>query len=125
METDVDAKRVLQAYIDGFDNDDADALAALFADNAIIEDPVGTPPKRGDEIRDWFHQGVMMRARLMLDAPIRGSHTRAAAMAFTVQMEVDGELRRVRSIDTIEINDEGLITCLRGYWGPDDTVDDR
>lgn len=114
------AKTALQAYVDAFNCGDADALIALFADDAVIEDPVGTPPKDGAEISEWFRQGVAMQARLELDAPIRGSHGHAAAMAFRVHMVQDGRPLTIRSLDAIEVNERGLITRLRGYWGPDD-----
>lgn len=116
----VSAKAVLQAYIDGFNNGDADALIALFAEDAVIEDPVGTPLKYAADIPDWFRQGVAMQARLELDTPIRGSHRNAAAMAFRVHMVQDGQPLTIRSLDTIEINEQGLITRLNGYWGPGD-----
>jgi steroid delta-isomerase len=120
MSDQITAKAVLQAYIDGFNDADADALSALFASDAVIEDPVGTPLKRGADIPAWFRQGVAMGARLELVAPIRGSHGRAAAMAFKVHMVQDGQPLTIRSLDTIEINEQGLITRLDGYWGVDD-----
>lgn len=114
------AKALLQAYVDGFNNADAEALIALFADDAVIEDPVGTAPKRGAEIAAWFRQGVAMEARLQLDTPIRGSHGNAAAMAFTLHMVQDGQPVSVRSLDVIEVDAAGLIARLEGYWGEGD-----
>lgn len=65
-------KAAMQAYVDGLNRGDAEAVIALFSEDAVIEDPVGTPPKRGQEIRDWFHQAVAMQARLTLATPIQG-----------------------------------------------------
>ena len=113
-------KRALQAYVDGLNAGDADAVIALFADDAVIEDPVGTPPKRGREIEQWFRRAVEMRARLALAAPIRGSHGRAAAMAFTVTTTFEGRVRVTRSIDAVHFDDAGRIVRLEGYWGPGD-----
>jgi steroid delta-isomerase len=113
-------KAALQAYVDGLNAGDAEAVIALFAADAQIEDPVGTPPKRGREIAEWFHRAVEMRARLALAGPIRGSHGRAAAMAFTVTTRFEGELRVLRSIDAVTFDDAGRITRLEGYWGPED-----
>lgn len=114
------AKAALQAYVDGLNAGDADAVIALFAPDAEIEDPVGTPPKRGREIERWFRRAVEMRARLELAGPIRGSHGRSAAMAFTVTTRFEGQLRVTRSIDAVTLDDAGRIARLEGYWGTDD-----
>ncbi|MGK5554558.1 nuclear transport factor 2 family protein [Actinomadura kijaniata] len=110
-------KRVLQSYVDGFNAGDAAAVAALFADDAVIEDPVGTPPVKGREAIDEFYaNAVSAGTRLTLDAPIRGSHGDRAAMAFTV--EVTG--LRIRVIDAMTFDDQGRITRMEAFWGPDD-----
>jgi steroid Delta-isomerase len=113
-------KAVLQAYVDGLNAGDADAVIALFAPDAVIEDPVGTSEKRGPEIVAWFRRAATMRARLELATPIRGSHGLAAAMAFTVTTRFDGKLRTTRSLDTIRFDEHGRIIRLEGYWGPED-----
>jgi len=113
-------KAALKAYVDGLNAGDADAVIALFAPDAEIEDPVGTPVKRGSEIEAWFRRAVEMRARLELAGPIRGSHGRAAAMAFTVTTRFEGQVIATRSVDAVRFDDAGRITRLEGYWGPDD-----
>ena len=120
-----DAKAVLQAYIEGFNNGDSQAIIDLFAADAVIDDPVGSPLKRGQEIVDWFHAGVEKNARLELDTPIRGSADgRSAAMAFRVYSLNDkGDAVTIRSLDTIELGDHGLIKVLKGYWGPEDVIE--
>ncbi|WP_037495570.1 steroid Delta-isomerase [Sphingomonas sp. KC8] len=113
-------KAALQAYVDGLNRGDAEAVIALFAENAVIEDPVGTPPKRGREIADWFHQAVAMQARLTPVAPVRGSHGNAAALAFIVTTEWEGQRISIHSLDTCTFNGAGKIVELKGYWGPED-----
>jgi len=113
-------KAAMQAYVDGLNRGDAEAVIALFAEDAVIEDPVGTPEKRGQEIVAWFHEAVAMKARLELATPIRGSHGNAAAMAFTVTTEWEGKRAAIRSLDVCTFDAAGRITRLEGYWGPDD-----
>ena len=113
-------KAALQAYVDGINRGDAEAVTALFAENAVIEDPVGTPPKRGREIVDWFHQAVAMKAALVPVAPPRGSHGNAAALAFIVTTEWEGQRTSIHSLDTCTFDSAGKIVELKGYWGPDD-----
>ena len=110
----------MQAYVDGLNRGDAEAVIALFAADAVIEDPVGTGPKQGQAIRAWFQQAVAMKAQLALATPIRGSHGDAAAMVFTVTTEWEGRRASIRSLDVCTFDEAGRITRLEGYWGSDD-----
>ncbi len=109
-------KAALQSYVDGFANGDPEAILALFADDAVVEDPVGTPEKRGEEIAEFYRNAVGSGAKLTLDTPIRGSHGSAAAMAFTVEMPG----MRIAVIDVFTFDDAGKVTSMRAHWGPED-----
>lgn len=113
-------KAALKAYVDGLNRGDAEAVIGLFAEDAVIEDPVGSPPKRGREIVDWFHRAVAMQAKLTPVAPMRGSHGNAAALAFIVTTQWEGKEVSIHSLDTCTFNSAGKIVELKGYWGPDD-----
>ncbi len=115
-------KAALQAYIDGFNAGDADAIMALFADDAVIEDPVGTPLKSRAEFEEFIRQGVAYGARLTLSAPIRGSHGPHAAMAFVVTYVVNGTRYTTNSVDVMTFGEDGKITRMNGYSGPGDVV---
>ena len=122
MPTQSDMKAALQAYIDGFNAGDADAIMALFADNAVIEDPVGSPLKSRAEFEAFIRDGVRFGARLSLAAPIRGSHGNHAAMAFTVTFVQDGVRYTTNSMDVMTLDAAGKITRMNGYWGPGDVT---
>ena len=113
-------KATAAAYLDALNARDADALLALFADDAEIEDPVGTPPKRGSEIEAWFRGAVRTLPRLELAAPIRGSHGNAVAMAFTVESTRRGQRYRTQTLDVFRFDGDGRILRLEGFWGPGD-----
>ena len=122
MPTQPDMKAVLQAYIDGFNAGDGDAIMTLFADNALIEDPVGSPLKSRAEFERFIRQGVTFGARLALAAPIRGSHGNEAAMAFFVTFVQDGKTITTNSVDVMTFDAAGKITRMNGYWGADDVT---
>jgi steroid delta-isomerase len=114
-------KAALQAYVDRINCGDADGLVALFAPGATIEDPVGTPLKSGEAIAAWFRDTVAFRTCITPVAPIRGSHGNEAALAFDVEFTPPESPRmRIRSLDVCAFDERGLITSLRGFWGPDD-----
>jgi steroid Delta-isomerase len=116
-----DAMRAaMQAYIDRFNAGDGEGLAALFADDAQIEDPVGGPRMvRGRaEIDAFYSRAVGVVERLVLAAPIRASHGSAAAMAFDIHIRADRRIIRV--IDVMQFNEAGEIVDMKAYHGPGD-----
>lgn len=114
-------KAAMQAYVDRTNAGDAEGLIALFAPNAYMEDPVGTPVKYREEMSVFFRDGVTYGARIVLDGPIRGSHANEAAMSFEVRFTPpDSPRMLIRSLDICTFNEDGLITGLRAFWGPDD-----
>jgi steroid Delta-isomerase len=117
-----DMKAALQAYIDGFNADDADAIMALFAEDAVIEDPVGSPLKSRAEFDAFIRRGVEFGARLALAAPIRGSHGNHAAMVFTVTFVQGGVRYTTNSTDVMAFDATGKIIRMDGYWGPSDVA---
>ena len=114
-------KATLQAYVDHINAGDADAVTALFAPGATIEDPVGTPVKQGSEIASWFRDTVAYQTRIKPLVPIRGSHGDEAALVFDVEFSPpEGPRLRIRSVDVCRFDGDGRITRLRAFWGPED-----
>jgi steroid delta-isomerase len=117
MPTQEQMKSALQRYVDGFNAGDLAAVTGLYADGAVVEDPVGNPPIEGRAaIEEFYANALSSGAKLSLDAPIRGSHGDRAAMAFTVH--VSG--MRVRVIDVMTFNEDVKIVRMEAHWGTDD-----
>ncbi|MBU6269030.1 MAG: nuclear transport factor 2 family protein [Sphingomonadales bacterium] len=109
---------VVHAYIDGFARGDGDALAALFAQDATVEDPVGTPPKRGiDEIRAFYAASVATGATLELLGEPRCAGD-SVAFPFAVKLEWQGRRQVIEVIDTFRFDAAGKIAEMRAYFGP-------
>ncbi|MDB5397185.1 MAG: steroid delta-isomerase [Rhodospirillales bacterium] len=119
MPSEASMKAVLQAYLDNFNAGNLDGLTGLFADDAIVEDPVGAPAHNGKaEIRAFYEDAMKNGAILSLSAPIRGSHGNAAAMAFEAKV---GPLT-IRIVDVMTFNAAGKITSMKAYFGPEDFI---
>jgi len=115
-------KQAMQAYIDNYNRDDLEGVVGLYADDATVEDPVGTPVKAGKAaIRDFYTYAMTTGARLSLVAPIRASHGNSAAMAFdvTLNMPQHGSMV-IRVIDVMSFDANGKFASMRAYWGPSD-----
>lgn len=115
-------RMVLQAYIDLFNISDGKGLAALFADNARIEDPVGGMKivEGRAAIDEFYRRAATMVDRLELIAPIRTSYGASAAMAFDIHMQVDGQPILIRVIDVMAFDANGKIVDMKAYHGPSD-----
>jgi steroid delta-isomerase len=110
-------KAAMQAYLDAFNSGSAQAVTALYAEDATVEDPVGAPVKRGKgEIQAFYTHSIATGAKLTLDAPVRGSHGNSAAMAFSARI---GPVT-VRVIDVMTFDEAGRFTSMKAYFGPGD-----
>ena len=112
-------KAAMQSYIDSFNGGSPETVVALFADDATVEDPVGSPLKRGkEELLAFYRYTISTGAKLALDAPIRGSHGNAAAMAFSAKIGT----MTIRVIDVMTFDEAGRFTSMKAYFAPDDII---
>ena len=125
-------QKAVQAYFDLFNAQDAQGIAELYADDATVTDPVGTPPKNGKQaILDFYTMAVKNGARLKQNGPTRIAGN-CAAFAFTVSVgamtNVDADVAvevdlpkggmTIDVIDTFQFNEDGKVTEMRAFWGP-------
>jgi steroid delta-isomerase len=116
-------RQAMQAYIDLFNVSDAAGIANLYAEDATVEDPVGTELKVGKPaIAEFYKMAVATGAKLKLAAPIRASHGNSAAMAFEVELNMPQGRAVIRVIDVMTFNEAGKFTSMRAYWGKEDMV---
>lgn len=118
-------KHAMQQYIDGFNRHDSTLLISLFADDATIEDPVGGGRivAGRDAITAFYRRAVKRVDRLELDTPIRASHGRSAAMAFTIHLKTDDRLKYIRTIDVMSFDDTGRILEMKAFHGTSDVFE--
>ncbi len=121
MATEEQMRAGMQAYIDAFNNEDLAAIVNLYADDATVEDPVGSELKKGRaEIEAFYKVALESGAKLTLSAPIRASHGNSAAMAFEVALNYQGADMVIHAIDVMTFDEEGKYTSMKAYWGPGD-----
>lgn len=105
-------------YVAAFDAAAPERVAALFAEDATVEDPVGTEPKVGQAaILEFYTASMQTGAKLRLEGQVRvcGPY---AAFAFSVLLNLGGKDMRVDVIDTFKFNDDGKVVEMRAYFGP-------
>lgn len=112
-------RAAIEGYAAAFDNDDVDAILALYADECSVEDPVGTTPVVGrDAVRAFYERSMKAHPRLTLQPPFRIAGNEAA-FAFTGVVDTaDGKLQ-FDVIDHMIFNEDGKIRQMRAFFGPE------
>lgn len=114
-----DKIKAVKTYVDSYCAGDLDGIVSIFADDATVEDPVGTPPICGiDAIREFMAAGVGMGAKLKLEGNIRFAKD-YAAFPFIVTLTYEGNLTAIEVIDIFKFNDDGKVSEMRAFFGPE------
>lgn len=111
--------RVVDAYIASYNKGDLEGIVSIFADDAAVEDPVGTPLLHGKKaIRNFMQAGVSMGAQLHLEGAIRcaGDY---AAFPFIVELELEGNATGIEVIDIFKFDGYGKVIEMRAFFGPE------
>lgn len=113
-------RATVEAYCAAFTAGDRDAYVGLFAEEAWLEDPVGSPRIEGhDAIGGFFEQSSSMAEsiELRLTGPVRVA---AGEAAFPMQARpsIGGATFCVDIIDVMTFDDAGRITTMRAFWDP-------
>lgn len=108
----------VHAYVHALNAGDVEAIVALYADDAQVEDPVGALPKKGiAEIRAFYTGALRTRLQVELEGQIRAVADEAA-FPFSVSYEIKGQRTTVRPLDMFRFNEAGRIVQMRAFFGP-------
>lgn len=108
----------VHTYVEAFAKGDPAMAAAIFADDAVIEDPIGSPPKVGQAaILEFYTQSMATGTTLHLAGPVRVAAAHAA-FAMQVRLHWDGKDMAIDVIDTFAFDDAGKVKEMKTYFGP-------
>lgn len=108
----------VHAYVRALNESDVDAIVALYAEDASVEDPVGSSPKVGQAaIREFYARSVAMKLTVTLEGEVRVAGN-TCAFPFKVSLIYNGRPTVIRPIDLFEFDEAGKITSMRAYFGP-------
>ncbi|HLS77667.1 MAG TPA: nuclear transport factor 2 family protein [Nocardia sp.] len=96
-------------------------IAALYAENATLEDPVGAEVRVGREAIAAFYRGLdgVDTTMELLTLRIAGD---TAAFHFRVTTALPNGTVTIEPIDVMTFDEQGLITSMRAIWSADDVV---
>ena len=111
-------RAVYDRYPELVSKGDVEAIVELYADDASIEDPIGSVPHRGLDAIRAFYQASAGRATMKRAGPVHVAG-REAATPCVVLMGPEGQRRALDVVSTMTFDDDGKITTMRAYWSFD------
>lgn len=106
---------------------DREGWLALYAPDAVIEDPIGVSMfdpvgdgHRGTEAITAFYDTVIAPNRVRFDIDVSyACGSEVANVGRVITTLPDGSTATVHGVFTYRVDDDGLIVALRAYWEVD------
>lgn len=115
------AEAVADAYMDNMTEGNLEGVINLYAEDAILEDPVGTDVLRGKAaIKEFYTVALQSDIVLERTGPVRLASNE---MVFPFRCDFnspDGPVA-IDIIDHFILNDEHKIISMRAFWGEHNT----
>ena len=114
-------RATVDKYLELVASGTAEQLAGLYADDATVEDPVGTDPHVGRDGVLEFYKVIepFKRSTELVSFKAAGN---VAVFEFHIVTYFDAMTIELNPVDVMEFGDDGLVTRMRALWGPEDMV---
>lgn len=111
-------RAVVDRYLNSWRDGDTSGRAALFADNVVFEDPVGTPPIRGKAALHAFwrrNEAYLTHFTPTLESIVVCGNE--AMVRFAMRIDVTGLASgSLRVLENFKLDEAGNIVELRAFW---------
>ena len=113
-------RQIITTYMDRFTAEDREGWLDLFADDAWIEDPVGTPRRTGREAIGEFWDEVHAVPDSVELRPLGITTVIGDEGIFTMQAQatLGDTVYGIDIIDLMTFDDAGKITTMRAFFDP-------
>jgi steroid Delta-isomerase len=119
MPTPQQIRETMERYVKLMSAGDADGIAALYRDDATLEDPVGAKLVRGKPaILDWYRKSAG-KVKLEITGPVRACGVEAATPLLARAPAGPGQATLIDIIDVMRFDEEGRIVSMRAFWSAD------
>lgn len=114
-------RAIVNAYLAAVASGRAADVAALYADDAVLEDPAGSEPRVGRAAITDFYKSIEATDNTteLLTLRISGAN---AAFHFRVTTKAGAQTYEIDPIDVMTFDRHGRITSMRAFWAPTDVV---
>lgn len=108
------------AYVNALKAGDLEAVMALYAEDATVEDPVGggTVHDGAAAIRDFYASVTALK----IEADVLETRVCGNDLLFNFEITThfdEGSKATINVWDLMTHNDEGKVTSMRAYWTPE------
>lgn len=117
----VDAKHVRELYDrypEMVSKGDVDGIVALYADDATLEDPIGSELRCGKAAIREFYAASAGLVSMRRTGPVRVAG-REAATPLVVLLGPEDERQALDIISVMVFDDDGKIASMRAFWSFD------
>jgi steroid Delta-isomerase len=112
-------REVVEQYVALVGSGTADEIVALYAEDATVEDPLGSDVRTGHAaIREFYAtlEGLEQQTRLITARIAAGE----AAFHFEIITKAGDKSYTLSPIDVMTFDDDGKVATMRAYWSNDD-----
>ena len=116
------AVQVADTYMQAMSEGDFDRVVALYADNATLEDPVGSEVLHGRQaISEFYHRITGTKVSCTRTGPVRYAN-RELVFPFECSMQAEGMNMTISIIDHFVLDDDDKISSMRAFWSQETTT---
>lgn len=113
------AVAIADTYMRAMTAGDLETVLALYADEATVEDPVGSAPHVGKEAIAAFYQGAIgVDITCTRTGPVRYANREMVFPFRCVMKSPDGAMQ-IDIIDHFVLNDQDQVVSMRAFWSHD------
>jgi steroid delta-isomerase len=116
-----DIIQTVTRYLDFVSKGQPDDVAALYADDATVEDPVGGEVHIGRQAIRGFY-GAIENVKAQTDVVTLRALGNEAAFHWTLSLDFGGSGMRIDIISTMTFDDDAKIASMKAYWGQDNVT---
>lgn len=111
-------RQLYERYPELVTKGDVETIVAFYADDATIEDPIGSELHRGREAVRAFYQASAGTIVMKRTGPVRVAGSEAAA-PLVVLIGPEGQQQALDIISVMTFDEAGRITSMRAFWSMD------
>ena len=116
-----DITQIVTRYLDFVSTGQPDEIAALYADDATVEDPVGGEVHIGRQAIRGFY-GTLENVKAQTEVLTLRALGNEAAFYWTLTTDFGGSGTRIDIISVMTFDDDGNIASMKAYWGQDNVT---
>jgi steroid delta-isomerase len=116
-----DITKTVKRYLELVAAGRADDVVALYAEDATVEDPVGSEVHIGHQAIRGFYASLPSNGAQADVVTLRALGSEAAFF-WTLTIDLGENKMRIEIISVMTFNDDGKIASMKAYWGPDNVT---